>query len=107
MTEVVFLASLQDYQASRIEEISSRLKAERPDLQVRVLSPRESTELLTKHKLKFGPAVLVDGRLEFVGVPRYRMLVDRVAKSTRPAPAAPAPGLAVAAAGNPEDSDAS
>ncbi|TLZ43819.1 MAG: hypothetical protein E6K19_06470 [Methanobacteriota archaeon] len=53
--------------------------------------------------MQFGPAILVNGRIEFVGIPRYRMLVERIAMvaagkpSPRtaqppptPAPAAPA-----------------
>lgn len=96
MTEVVFLASLQDYQSSRVEQVAERLKAERADLSVRVLTVGESAAALAKHKLKFGPAVLIDGRLEFVGVPRYRMLLDRIAKSGQGS-AAPSAGPAEAA----------
>ncbi len=97
MTEVVFLSSNQGYQADREQTIADRLKADRPDLTVRVLSPQEGASLLTKYKLKFGPAVVIDNRLEFVGIPRYRMLVERIETSKRralappppPAPAAP------------------
>lgn len=96
MAEVVFLASLQDYQSSRVEQVAARLKAERADLSVRVLTVAESTAVLAKHKLKFGPAVLIDGRLEFVGVPRYRMLLDRIAKSGQ-AGGAPSAGAVEAA----------
>ena len=98
MTEIVFLSSNQGYQTSREQAVADRLKAERPDVTVRVLSPEESGSLLTKYKLKFGPAVVIDNRLEFVGVPRYRMLLERIEISKRralapppaPAPAAPA-----------------
>jgi hypothetical protein len=96
MTEIVFLSSNQGYQTSREQTIADRLKADRPDVTVRVLSPQESASLLTKYKLKFGPAVVIDNRLEFVGIPRYRMLVERIEISRRralapPPPAAPAP----------------
>ncbi len=106
MTEVVFLASQQGYQANREQEIADRLRADRPDLTVRTLSPVDSAALLTKYKLKFGPAVLIDGRLEFIGIPRYRMLLERVEISKRRAaapPPAPAPAAAtpVAAASKP------
>ncbi len=88
MTEVVFLSSLQGYQASRIESISRRLKTEYPDLKIEVLDGSASGPLLENHKLKFGPAILIDGRIEFVGVPRYRMLVERIAtaRTKEPAP---------------------
>ena len=81
MTEVRFLSSVQGYQEGRVEAIASRLRQERPELQVVVVPPAESRAPLEAHKLKFGPAVLVDDRLEFVGIPRYRMLLERISKS--------------------------
>ncbi len=107
MTEIVFLTSLQGYQVSREQGIADRLKAGRPDLIVRVLSPQESGPILSKYKLKFGPAVLIDNRLEFIGVPRLRMLLERIEISKRrasappPKPPAPAPSAAPAPAPNP------
>ena len=102
MMEVVFLSSVQGYQTDREREIADRLKAERTDLSVRVLTPEASAPLLTKYKLKFGPAILINNRLEFVGVPRYRMLLERIEISKRraeapPPAAAPAPAVASAA----------
>jgi hypothetical protein len=101
MIEVVFLSSVQGYQTNREQQIADRLKAERTDLTIRLLSPQESAPMLAKYKLKFGPAVLVNNRLEFVGVPRYRMLLERIEISRRraeappptaaPTPAAPKP----------------
>ena len=112
MTEVLFLSSLQDYQLDRVQEIADRLRKERPDLSVTVADPQESGPLLPKYKLKFGSAVVIEGRLEFVGVPRYRMLLDRIeisiqrklnpppAPASAPAkPAAPAPPKPVTASG--------
>lgn len=95
MTEIVFLSSVQGYQTAREQEIAERLKTARPDLTVRVLTPQESGPLLTKYKLKFGPAVLIDNRLEFIGVPRFRMLLERIEISKRRA-AAPKPAPAAA-----------
>lgn len=96
MTEIVFLSSVQGYQTNREQDVADRLKSERPDLTVRVLSPQESGAQLTKYKLKFGPAVVIDNRLEFIGIPRYRMLLERIEISKRralapPPAAAPAP----------------
>lgn len=87
MTEVLFLSSLQGYQDSRLESMAARLKAERPDLTVKLLDPPSSAEPLAKQKLKFGPAIVIDGRVEFVGIPRYRMLVERLATVGQAAPA--------------------
>ncbi len=87
--EILFLSSVQGYQTGRERQMADRLKAERPDLAVRLVSPEESTPLLTKYKLKFGPAVVIDRRLEFVGVPRYRMLLERIETARRRAEAPP------------------
>lgn len=98
MTEIVFLSSLQGYQTLREQGVADRLRATRPDLNVRVLSSQESAPLLTKYKLKFGPAVLIDNRLEFIGVPRFRMLLERIEISKRRAAAPPTPKPAPAPA---------
>ncbi len=100
MTEIVFLASNQGYQVNREQAIAKRLQAERPDVTVRVLTAQDSAPLLTKYKLKFGPAVVIDNRLEFVGIPRYRMLLERIEISKRRA-LAPPPAAAVAPASSP------
>lgn len=97
MTEILFLSSVQGYQMSRGRDIADRLKTDRPDVTVRLLTPEESGPLLTKFKLKFGPAVVIDNRLEFIGIPRYRMLVERIEISKRRAlapPPAPVPTTA-------------
>ncbi len=103
--EVAFLSSVQGYQTDREREIAERLRAERPDVTVRILSPDETTSLLPKYKLKFGPAVVIDGRLEFVGIPRYRMLLERIEiakhRSTAPPPAAVAGAAPAPAAPTP------
>jgi hypothetical protein len=75
--EVLFLASLQGYD-SRTDAVADKLRAARPDVTVKVASPAETATLLPKWKLKFGPAVVIDGRVEFVGIPRLRTLVDRI-----------------------------
>jgi hypothetical protein len=96
---VTFLSSLQEYQGSRTEEVAKRLRAEHPEWAVMVLSPEASKALLAKYKLQFGPAIVVNDRVEFVGIPRYRMLVERIAMvaagkispRTAAPPAAPTP----------------
>ena len=77
MTEVLFLASVQGYD-TRVQEIAEKLKETRRDVVVKVASPEETKQLLPKWKLAFGPAVVIDDRLEFVGIPRLRTLVDRI-----------------------------
>ena len=89
--EVLFLSSVQGYQVGREQEMADRLRKDRPDVLVRVFSPVESGAPLANYKLKFGPAVVIDNRLEFVGIPRYRMLLERIEISARRAAAPPPP----------------
>jgi uncharacterized membrane protein len=88
MTEVVFLTSNQGHQVERVRSIAQRLRQRLPDVTVTVLDTTARPELLTKHKVKFGPAVVVDGLLEYVGIPRFSMLVDRIlqVRERRPSP---------------------
>jgi len=79
MVSVIFLSSVQGYQEGRVEEIVKRLRADHPEWKVDILSPEASQPVLARYKLQFGPAILVNERMEFVGVPRYRMLVERIA----------------------------
>lgn len=74
-------------------EIVKKLREDHPEWKVQILPPDQSEPALEKYKLKFGPAILVDGRVEFVGIPRYRMLIERVAMvaSNRPNPRSAVP----------------
>ncbi len=100
MVTVAFIASVQGYQEERIREIADRLRSDHPEWTVQMLPPDATTPLLAKYKLKFGPAILVNDRIEFVGIPRYRMLVERVAMVAAgrisPRTAAPPPSAAPA-----------
>ena len=79
MVAITFLSSVQGYQEGRVEEVVKRLRADHPEWTVEILSPEASKPLFGKYKLQFGPAILVNNRIEFVGIPRYRMLVERIA----------------------------
>ncbi len=78
MTDVLFLSSVQAHQVDRVRTIVEKLRKRVPDVNVRIAELEESKELLAKNKIQFGPAVLIDGRLEYVGIPRLSMLVDRL-----------------------------
>src|SRR5207249_9742982 len=105
MVTVAFLSSIQDFQEGRIQEIADRLRKEHPAWKVDVVPPEGSQALLAKYKLKFGPAILVNDRIEFVGIPRYRMLVERVSQVAAgrisPRTAQPPPAAAPTAAAKP------
>src|SRR5207302_4331068 len=100
MVAVTFLSSVQDFQEGRIQEgriqeVAERLRKDHADWKVEVVPPEGSKPLLAKYKLQFGPAILVNDRIEFVGIPLYRILVDRVSKvavgRTPPRPGHPPP----------------
>ena len=105
MVTVTFLASLQEFQEARIREMADRLRSDHPEWKVEILSPAESQPVLAKQQLQFGPAILVNDRVEFVGIPRYRMLVERIAMvaagRTSPRTAQPPPTPAAPSAAKP------
>ena len=88
MTEVIFLTSVQAEQDRRVQSISEKVRQRIPGIDVKVLSGASNRDLMAKHKIQFGPAVIVDGRLEYVGIPRLSMLVDRILqmREGRPSP---------------------
>src|SRR2546423_653770 len=105
MVTVTFLSSVQDFQEGRIQEVAERLRKDHADWKVEVVPPEGSKPLLAKYKLQFGPAILVNDRIEFVGIPRYRMLVERVSQVAvgriSPRTAQPPPAAAPAATAKP------
>jgi hypothetical protein len=78
--QVTFVDSVQGHQTDRVREVAERLQNARPDLGVTVVEGEHARAMLTHHKLNFGPAVIIDGRLEYVGVPRWRFLQERIAQ---------------------------
>jgi hypothetical protein len=78
MTDVTFVTSLQGRQAERVKDISSGLMEKRPELKVEVFEAEQHGDLLAKFKLKYGPCVMIDGKLQFVGIPSLRQLVEKI-----------------------------
>jgi len=78
--QVTFVDSVQGHQTDRVREVAERLRKARPDLGVTVVEGEPARAMLTHHKLNFGPAVVIDGRLEYVGIPRWRFLQERIAQ---------------------------
>jgi len=79
MTTVLFIPSVQGHQIQRVKVMVDRLRNREPGVTVEIAPDAGALELLKKHKLQFGPAVVIDGRLEFVGVPHMRLLLERIA----------------------------
>jgi hypothetical protein len=78
--QVTFVASVQNHQVERVREYADRLRKARPDVTVTVVEGEAAKSLLNQHKLNYGPALLIDGRLEYVGVPRWSFLTERIAQ---------------------------
>jgi hypothetical protein len=94
MTDVTFVTSLQGRQAERVKEVSTGLKERRPQIKVDVLEAEQQKDILAKFKLKYGPCVMIDGSLQFVGIPSLRQLVEKIdllAKAGEAKPPEPAP----------------
>ncbi len=77
---VTFLDSVQAHQTERVRAMAARLRRWRSDITVEFLVGDAAKAALQQHKLTFGPAILVDGRLEYVGIPRWRFLQERLAQ---------------------------
>ncbi len=93
MTEVEFITSNQGHQASRIAQLVDRLRQRRPDVLVRITDVASNPGVLQRYKLKYGPGIAINGRLEFVGLPRFKMLFERLIQvhEARPNPRTAAP----------------
>jgi len=95
MTDVTFVTSLQDRQAERVKVISAGLRERKPEIKVEVLEAEQHKDILTKFKLKYGPCVMIDGTLQFVGIPSLRQLIEKIdslakAAVTKPTESMPA-----------------
>jgi len=87
VTTVQLLASVQGHQVARVRTIAAKLREREPAVTVELVEGPATAEQLQRHKLQFGPAVVIDGRLEFVGIPRLSMLLNRVAVARKRAEA--------------------
>ena len=85
MTEIVFVTSVKGIQDERVKSVSEGLKEKRHELAVSILEGSQNTELLTKSKLRFGPCIIIDGSLKFVGIPNLELLLSRVDSMTKTA----------------------
>ncbi len=92
MTDVAFVTSIQGRQGERVRKISLGLMEKKSDIKVEILEAEQHQDILAKFKLKYGPCVLIDGKLAFVGIPGLRQLVEKIdlaAKSAASKPAEP------------------
>ncbi len=91
MVKVQILKSPYDYQSRRLDAFVAQLREEMPDLTVEVIDLSEHEDLMKAHNLLYGPAVLINDRLDFIGIPSmawFRARLEKVEKA--PPPEAPA-----------------
>jgi len=116
--QVTFVHSIQGHQVERVREFAERLRKARPDVKVVEVEGDAAKAMLAQHKLQFGPAIVIDGRVEYVGIPRWRFLQERIAqveggipnprssvqpeKAAPPRPATPVKAPAAAPAASPK-----
>ncbi len=67
----------------KIESVLQGLKGEIPELSWSLLDIAEHPELPVKYKAPFTPAIVVDGRLEFVGFPKKAALEAKIREDVR------------------------
>lgn len=76
--EMVYLKSPTGLHHERAMEVLGRVREKVPDLEYREVDPREDPDYAAQFHIKYAPGIIIDGRIEFVGIPRERMVLDRV-----------------------------
>ncbi len=61
-----------------------RIREKLSDLDYREVDPREDPDYAAQFNIKYAPGIIVDGTIEFVGIPRERMLLDRIRQLQAP-----------------------
>lgn len=76
--EMVYLKSPTGLHHKRAAEVLGRVREALPDLKYREVDPREDPDYAAQFHIKYAPGIVIDGRIEFVGIPRTRMVLDRI-----------------------------
>ena len=65
--------------ASTIEKIKARI----PEIRFAEIDITERPEIAVKYRIMATPAIAINGKLEFTGVPKEEALRDRIAEHTK------------------------
>lgn len=76
--ELVYLKSPTGQQHDRAQAVLARVRAKMPDMKYREVDPREDPDYASQFPISYAPGLIIDGRIEYVGIPRERMLLDRL-----------------------------
>ncbi len=82
--ELVYLKSPTGLHHERAVEVLSRIREKVPDLEYREVDPRKDPEYAEKFHIKYAPGIIINGQIEYVGIPRERMLLDRIRQLQSP-----------------------
>lgn len=81
--ELVYLKSPTGRQHERAKRVLAEVREGMPNLLYREVDPREDPDYAAQFPIHHAPGLVVDGRLEYVGIPRPRMLLDRLRQLAR------------------------
>lgn len=70
MAEVLVLTSKGCVHCGQATKLLEKLKPEFPKMRIKEINIIEHPELVTKYGLMATPGIVIDGELEFVGVPK-------------------------------------
>jgi hypothetical protein len=107
--ELIYLRSPTGQQHERARKVLDAIRSTMPELTIREVDPADDPGYAQRFKIKYAPGLIVDGRIEFVGIPREKMLLERLqllaqASARPPRPAAATPVATPASAGmSPEE----
>ncbi len=82
--ELVYLKSPTGLHHERAAEVLGRIRELIPNLEYREVDPREDPEYAAKFNIKYAPGIIINGRIEYVGIPRERMLLHRIQELQAP-----------------------
>lgn len=87
--ELVYLLSPTRQQHKRAQEVLAAVREKVTDLSYREVDPREDPAYAEQYHIQHAPGIILDGRIEFVGIPREKMLLGRIRQRQAESLAAP------------------
>lgn len=78
MTELQLLTTFDCPHCSKCKELIEKIKNDFPKLKIKVMNILEHPELVEKYKIISVPAIVIDEKLEFVGIPSKEELKKKL-----------------------------
>lgn len=80
MAELQLLTMPSCPHCSKCKKLVEKIKNDFPELKMKVINILKYPKLVEKYKIMSVPAVVIDGKLEFVGIPREDELRKKLKK---------------------------